>query len=397
MVTAAADVSGFSAGQELDSLDEVGKALLNRMRAMPQHSVPNTRLQFGAAVIKKQFESDLMQGSVDDWGLVNYAGTESRLPGGSLTAAGGWCAPSETLYDLMSYESTDGLLNVPEFQVSRGGIRYTPGPDFSDFYTGGFDLTEAQVEGGTQKTCDEVPCPAFSEVRMDAVGVCITAPLLTNSAYPELVRRYIEGSLVAHQHRLNEKLIAEMQTAAGTPIAVPTNSTLLFNMDHIEWQATSMRYAYRLPVSSTIEVVAPLWLKPLVRAELARRTGVEAWSVTDQQINSYFTVRNLSVQFVYGLDDLSSYPAIEDVPATASVLMYPGGTWVRGSSDVINIDAVYDSTNLKSNLFTAIFVEEGFLAVQRATGTVQLDIPVEVSGKTGVTIDVAMGTEAVAV
>ena len=60
--------------------------------------------------------------------------------------------------------------------------------------------------------------------------------------------------------------------------------------------------------------------------------------------------------------------------------MYPAGTWVKGSIDVINVDAVYDSTGLEQNVYTALFVEEGILAVQRCTHTCAVNIPVCVSG-----------------
>ena len=62
-------------------------------------------------------------------------------------------------------------------------------------------------------------------------------------------------------------------------------------------------------------------------------------------------------------------------PANVKVLMYPAGTWVKGSIDVINIDAVYDSTGLEQNIYTALFVEEGILAVQRCTHTCAVDDP----------------------
>ena len=64
--------------------------------------------------------------------------------------------------------------------------------------------------------------------------------------------------------------------------------------------------------------------------------------------------------------------------------MYPAGTWVKGSIDVINMDAVYDSTSLEQNIYTALFVEEGILAVQRCTHTCAVEIPVCVSGRTAI-------------
>jgi hypothetical protein len=69
------------------------------------------------------------------------------------------------------------------------------------------------------------------------------------------------------------------------------------------------------------------------------------------------------------------------LPAAVTVPMYPAGTWTKGSTDVISLDAVYDSPNLEANQYTALFVEEGILAVQRCTHTCAVTIPVCVSGK----------------
>lgn len=393
VLTAAADVPGYPNGQNLDGLTAAAGALISRMKGMPTHAQSDIRQRYGAAVIQVSADPELVQDGQDDYSLVQRVGDETRLPGGSLTAAGGWCAPSETMYDLLSYESLDGLLQLPEMQVTRGGIRYTPGPDFSDIYTDCiFHQTEAQAIAGTPKTCCEVTCPSFSDVRLDAVGACIKAPILTTAAYPELTRRYIEAALVAVQHKVNAEVIADIVAAGGAAVTPAGQGTLLFTLDYLEWQATSMRYAYRLSTSQTIEVVAPLWLKPLMRAELARRTGVAGWSVSDAQLNEYFSVRGLSVQFVYGKSDLTSFPTLESVPASVDVAMYPSGTWVKGMADVINLDAVYDATNLESNVYTAVFAEWGVLAVQRSTATQNVTIPIDVKGLTGQLTDVALGS-----
>lgn len=397
VLTAAADVPGYPNGQELESLTAAGDALVSRMRGMPSHHIPDTRMRFGAAVIRRTFDPNLEQDSIDDYGLIHRAGSERRLSGGSLVAAGGWCAPSETMYDLCQYETVEGILSLPEVQVKRGGIRYTKGPDFSTIYTGcGSVQTEAQAIAGTAKKCCEVTCPAFTDVRLDAVQTCVKAPILTNAAYPELVRRYIEGAFVAHIHRVNTSVISKIETAAGTAVAVPTNDTLLFNLDHLEWQAVTLRYAYRLGLNASVEVVVPFWLKALIRAELGRRTGVQLHSVSDAQIDEWFSVRGLAPQYVVGWQDLTSKHALQAIPATAKVLMYPAGSWVKGMTDVINLDAVYDSTGLSTNVYTALFFEEGVLSIQRCLGTTLLSVPVKVTGKTaGAIIDEAMGTTAV--
>ena len=59
---------------------------------------------------------------------------------------------------------------------------------------------------------------------------------------------------------------------------------------------------------------------------------------------------------------------------------------MRGTADVITLDAVYDTASLQQNMYTAIFVEEGTLLAERCFGACAVDIPVCASGKTGGTL-----------
>jgi hypothetical protein len=106
-------------------------------------------------------------------------------------------------------EAADALIDVPEINVARGGIRFTPGPSFADIFAGtGFSQTEAQAIAGTAKTCYRVPCPPFTEIRAGVQGVCIVSGILQDRAFPELTARVIRGALIAHAHKISAKTIA---------------------------------------------------------------------------------------------------------------------------------------------------------------------------------------------
>lgn len=388
VILASADVPGYATGQELDSLTAAGEAIVARMRSFPTTNVGEHYARYGAVLVRREGFNDLVQDNRgDDMALLAAAGDMSRLPGGSLVAAGGWCSPSETLYDMCQVETLSGILDLPEIQVSRGGIRYTPGPDFETIYNGvGWTLTEAQVIAASPaKTCYEVPCPSFTDVRLDAVGVCVKAPILTNAAYPELVRRVVEGAMVALAHKVNARVLSTMETAAGTQIQGADNAqNLTAALGSIAWHAAVMRQRYRLDDAATIDAVAPVWLRTLIRADWALRGGVDLLSVSDAQIDAWFTVRGINIQWVYDWQATSVNAAgTSTVPAEAKVLLYPAGTWVKGVSDVISLDAVYDSTNLLANMFTAVFAEDGVLVVQKCTDTDVVQIPTCVNGTTG--------------
>jgi hypothetical protein len=394
-ITAAADIPDFPTGGEIADLPALAMATINRMKgfAPPAGIKDGQMTSYPVATFRQEFPSDLViDRNADDMEIIENAARESRLPQGSLTAAGGWCAPSETLYDFCVNQTTEGLLDLPEVEAKRGGLKYTEGPDFSTPYSSsGFTQTEAQAIAGTAKTCYEVTCPTFTETRLDAVGLCIKVPILTNAAYPELVEATIAKSLIAYQHRLSASLITKMVTAAGT--AVVTNSvgsTTANSLDSLALVGDTLRQTYRLSFGETLEVVAPFWLKGAVRADLAMRNGVDYLAISDAEIQSFFAVRGMRVQWVYNWQALVE--GEEGYPATAQVMVYPAGTFVKARTNVINLNAVYDAAELSVNRYTGLFMEEGVALIKRCYKAKLVTIALSQAGLTGANTNVATFT-----
>jgi hypothetical protein len=395
VITAAADVPEFATGSELDGLMAAGQAAINRMRGFPIPTAGDDDPSheewhhYGVAQIKVPFPDDLtIDRYSDDMEVLTHAANEHRLPGKSLVAAGGWCAPSETLYDLCAGETLEGILSVPETNWARGGIKFTSGPDFAAIYSNvGFCQTEAQAIAGTpDKPCFEVPCPTFSEVRLEACGLCLRIPLLTQSGYPELIQRWMSGSLIAYAHKQNAKTIAAMVTAAGTAKTVtPFGSTAADSLGALELMADGIRSKYRLSMTASLEVVVPWFAKGMYRSDLRNRTGQES-PVTDQQIAAEFAARNLAVQYVYDWQDTpfpaGTAPAIA-YPTTYQALMYPAGTFIKGTNDIINLNAVYDAASLAKNTYTGLFFEEGWGLAKLCYEAQLVTLPVCNAGRTG--------------
>lgn len=307
----------------------------------------------------------------------------------SLTAAAGWCAPSENDYSLCTLWSMDGLLDVPTVTVRRGGLNYTQGLDYPTINaaTGYTFLTEAQVIAGTAKTCAPVPCPTFVNRRLDVSATCVTGSFLQAAGYPEAIDQFVDGALTRHAHRINAQIIAEIVTQAGAVTAIPgplgagsegTTSAILAAVDT---GAEDLRYRYRMAFNATVEAVFPHWVIPLIRIDLSRRNAYASpFQVTDSEIVTWFTTRNIRPQFVYDWQDgqVTSTPdaaliggdgvapyLTNLVPASGVVqfLLYPAGSVAVARQDVINLSSVYDSTNIQQNLYTELFTEEGFAAV----------------------------------
>lgn len=396
-ITAAADVPEFATGSTIEGIDQIGQALINRMRGFspPRGNGETEDLRhFGVASIHRPFEKELTidRGS-DDMEVLAHAAKESRLDGGSLVAAGGWCSPSETLYDLTAPETTEGLISVPEVNVKRGGINFTLGPDFADFFSdanGRFVQTEAQAIAGTTKPCVTVDCPAFQEVRLDATGLCIKIPILTNATYPELVQRYVSGFLTAYQHKVSQDVLNRMLALSPAPrVLNGLGSSVDDTLEGLTLIADQERQRRRLSMSHTLEVILPFWVKNMFKADIRRRTQQNG-PVSDQQVTSEFSAQQLNPQFIYNWQDLAladvvGPPAVdaEAYPATFDVLMYPAGTFVKGTSDVINLSAVYDAASLAENVYTGMFMEEGLLVAHMGFNANRVTVPVCNAGRRG--------------
>lgn len=394
---AAADVPGFANGQALDDLLQVAKAFSARANGFPRVPVPNTYIRSGVATIERAFEDDLVipeSGGSDEmfYEVFNRAGAETRLDGGSLTASGGWCAPSETFYDLCVTETMDGLIDLPEVGVRRGGIRFTKGPSFDDIYSdAGFFQTETQAEAGTTKPCVEVECPDFEEIRLDVSGICVQAPILTNVGYPELVRRWIEGTLVAQAHKESAEVINRMVTIAGASNMVTGGAGTAFDLlAALDWTLTTQKYRWRMRLNATLEAVMPYWAKSIIRSDIALKAGRDDLSVSDAEINAHFANRGVRVQWVYdwqALDTGAATACVAAVPTSIKVLVYPAGTFVKGVADVISLDTIYDTANLQKNMYTAAFAESGFLVANRCYDACLIEVPTCLLGASGGTLD----------
>lgn len=402
-----ADVPGFAADSDA-SFEDLAVALDRRLQGFNSGAYGAAARagramseRHSLAVVRKSFDERATVGSPESAdAAMAFAVNEKNLPGGSLVAAGGWCAPSETVYDLLEDESRDGLVSLPEINVTRGGIKFTKGPKFSDLYSApSFNFTEEEAKAGKYaptsatdltnkvgpKPVYQVPCTEFEEVRLSAAGMHIQAGLLQQRGYPELVARTIRGALVAHEHKMSERIIAAME-AKSTAVSMDTGQVgaLAPVLTAIELQVEHYRYAQRLSRSTTLEAIFPYWVRGAIRTDLSRRQGVDLTDVPDSRIDAWFKSRGVNPQFVYDWQAITGEAgAFKAWGTSVKFLLYSAGTFVKGGQDVITLDTVYDSTLLGQNDYTALFTEEGYLVAKRGHDARVVTVPLNPNGGTG--------------
>lgn len=402
-----ADVPGFAADSDA-TFEDLAVALDRRLQGFNSGAYAAAARagramseRHSLAVVRKTFDERATVSSPESAeAAMAFAVNEKNLPGGSLVAAGGWCAPSETVYDLLEDESRDGLISLPEINVTRGGIKFTKGPKFADLYAApSFNFTEEEAKAGKYlpdtanqgankvgpKPVYNVPCTEFEEVRLSAAGIHVQANLLQQRGYPELVARTLRGSLVAHEHKMSERIIASMerQSTAVSMDAGQIGAAAPI-LTAIELQVEHYRYAQRLSRSTTLEAVFPYWVHGAIRTDLSRRQGVDLTDVNDARIDAWFKARGVNPQFVYDWQALTGAAGDFKVwGSSLKFLLYSAGTFVKGGQDVITLDTVYDSTLLGQNDYTALFTEEGYLVAKRGHDARAVTVPINPNGGTG--------------
>lgn len=382
-ILAAAD-TGFSAGTELDGWLDVARAFVARSRThgggtAQQSTVATIRREWGPSFSISDGDDD-----VSIMRKIDFARDERRLPGGSLLAGAGWCAPSETIYTTCNQITTDGLLSVPEIGARRGGIRHNQGIEFDAIFgsgTGFNILTEAQVISDTTKTCVAIPCPPFVDDRLKVAALCLTGDILQNRGYPEFVSEFVQGAIAAQAHNVNRQIIADIvsdSTAVDMSCQPWTSDTSVVSqvMSAVEVAAVDIKYRLRLQRSSTLEVVFPYWLRAQFRADWIRRNGPMDPDLADSEIDSMLSTRGVRAQWVYDWQDSFTATGVSGgpfpgsdtpicaLPTSVSFLIYPAGTWVVARQDVIRLDTIYDSVNITTNKVTQLFLEDGFRAMR---------------------------------
>lgn len=391
------------AGQMLDRrLNSFSAASYSAAQKRGQHM----REQHSLMAIRREIPADLIVASgasrEDISKAMERAADISRLPGGSLTAAG-WCAPSEVSYDICLTATRDGLYSMPEMGISRGGIMLPTSPSFADFYAEiGFSFTEEQAIAGEfqpgatpgapnvvgPKPCYELPCPTWEDYRLQGDGVCITADLITQRGFPEGLAWAMEAALIAHDHRVSAgRLAAVIAGSTARTMTTGTSGTTAPLLAAIEIRAEAIRYAGRLGRNTIMEGVFPFWVRGAIRQDLSVRLGVDMLSVTNAQIDAWFAQRGIVPQYVY---DWQALPiGAVTWPDTVQFLLYEAGAWVSGVDDIITLETVYDSQMLGENKYTALFTEDAWLVAPRCGESEVITVPVCSDGSTsaGVLLD----------
>ncbi|AQT78319.1 hypothetical protein B1R94_02310 [Mycolicibacterium litorale] len=314
----------------------------------------------------------------------------------ALVAAGGWCAPSEQLYDFCETPAAVGLLSLPEMTINRGGVIFPAEPDFSALQNG-FHFTETELEADSGspnytptaiKSYVEIPCPPeMVEYRLEAIGWAVKSGILQKRAWPELVKKFLDEFMVAHEYRVSAltvtKILAQSSAAKVVPNDVVLGATTSI-LNGLHMRARNLQIKTRKMV---IEGIAPLWFRDVLRADLAGRDDIAGLSVTDADVDRWLADRGIYLQYEGAWQSLTSgKPGHEDTswwPGSVDVVLYPAGTFWRSRQNVLNLGVQFPMDLVQQNRQMEGFVEDEFQVGKRCYPSHLIRIPLCVNSAVG--------------
>jgi len=382
VITAAADVPGLSTGQRVDGL-QLSQGMHDRARGLNDGSprVSVARVDQGLTHVLTDDPSHNLQVTQDLIGQPNAA---------ALVASGGWCAPSTPIFTFFDIGDASGLIDLPTLRAVRGGVLVPSWYGFGDVDGALWNWTEAMdidaADGSVTKPCLKIPCPTWTECRLEAEGLCVTHGNLADRAFPELTRHFLNVVMNAHAHRVSASKMSKIVSDATA--VVPDASMLTSDaagdlLGVIALAAADVRSQYRAGTGRSVDVLLPDWTIEMLRADVAKRAGVDLLSVTDAQVVGWLTSRNVRPQFLSDYQPLYGTAPATRWPASIEVTAFVTGAYVVADGGSIDLGVVRDSTLNATNDFTAAWSEQFFCVTQVGPNARKYVVPINVDGVTG--------------
>lgn len=388
-LTASADGGPVLVGRPISDRSKLGEAMSRMLQTIGYsggggegftlHPVAHAEMEYPA---ERQLSGDL----TDDASRIEKH-LEQRwaaMHQTALTAAGGLCAPAETIYDIRVLGSVARPVRgaLPSFQARRGAVQLRPPIGYRSLEGSITDWTMANdanpgTDGPTTKNIIDVVCPTPFTVTVEGGVVRIRFHNVTARFDPEMVGANTQAAQVAFARHQENKLLAKMDAQMKTLTAgkvLGATRDILATVDKIQ---SYYRNRHRLEQQVPLQCILPLWALNLMRADITRQLATDntadALAIADAQVVAWFTRRNIAVTFHLDGSEaaVTGPPAIArqsyaDAAANAAVPGFPDQLVMRLFADgdflfldggTLDLGVVRDATLNAVNQYETFFEE----------------------------------------
>lgn len=356
--------------------------------AAAQFSFPDER-----TLVPGDYEAnaDKIQAIIPDY-IPGLNGRFGRQNPQALVASGGLCAPLEPIYRMPNFASQERPVRaaLPSFRADRGGVNVPTATYIADITTAITVIEESEdALGGTfaTKSCQDMSCPAYTEVAVTIISHCREYGNLNAMAWPEKISHENDLTMAAHARSAETYLLDRIkaQSLVTTVAALGSQINAFASLVHaITRAAASIRYNLRMAPGARFRVLLPSWTGDLLAADNAQ------WQFNGQQAQAALTaaLERYGVSVSYYLDSPStgtpqSFAAevdassLDDFPDDIQAALYPEGAFIHVDSGSLELGLVRDSTLNSTNdfqIFGETFENVARLAPLQATRWMTIDV-----------------------
>lgn len=345
-------------GHELNDAHELAERLIETYQASRHDVVGDEARHYRVASLISEYPEERTL-TLDP--RLSLARIRAATDPTSLVASGGLCAPVGARYELENTSTPERPIRdaLPDFGADRGGIRYTTPPSMADVagaitvWTHENDVTPGS-DGPETKNVLRVPCGDEEEVLLYAVAQALRFGNFSARAFPEQVETFSEKTIAAHA-RVAENRLLELFGVGS--IAVSTDQELSATRDllaAIDVAAAGYRWRNRMADTAVLRAILPAWVRNLIRTDLARQIpGDNALAVADQEIDRFFSTRNIAPVFHLDGDGFAAQTPgmLLPYPTEVTWYLFAEGSWLFLDGGRLDLGIVRDTTLIAQNDF----------------------------------------------
>ena len=289
-------------------------------------------------------------------------GIYGEMRGNALVASGGLCAPLEPIYSMPNFASMARPVrdSIPSFQADRGGVNVPTATDIGDITTAISVIEEADdAEGGTfaTKSCQDLDCPAYTEVPVTIIAHCREYGNLNARAWPEKIAHENDLTMAAHA-RAAEGYLLDRIKALSIQVTQAEVLGAYGDLVHaVTKAAAGIRFRLRMNLGARFRLLLPGYLPDLLAADTAY-TQFDRFQPQAQMVSH---LESLGFAATFYMDDIGdgtsqgfaaeSAGALDDYPDDLQYAIFPEGEFIHVDGGSLELGIVRDSTLNSTNDF----------------------------------------------
>lgn len=253
------------------------------------------------------------------------------------------------------------------------------------------NVTSAAANGTSQlaKPSLKVACSPELTATADAVTLSLEFGNLMTRAYPELIDRHNQLSLVAAARFAENTLlnkISALSLATTTAQVLGAARDFLYALGK---GAAAYRWRYRMEPTEPLRVIAPAWVRDMMREDMGMQIpGDDTFTGADAQIAAALRERNINVSWHLDGPGFAAEVAsstLDDFPATFDWFIYAEGSLLFLDGGTLDLGLIRDSQLVATNdylMFTEAF--EGVAKI--GADVIKVTTTTKPLGKTSATV-----------